>query len=100
MEQYSVAIHHNSDHGYLEYNPETKKVKVFLEDIQKKTAVENYLASKHLINVARDNLLDFIEKEVDPLADVDSLKIALTRMWSAIRVYVDWSRPVDYYRKK
>ena len=30
---------------------------------------------------------------VKPLESLDNLKLALTRMWEAIDVQVDWSRP-------
>jgi hypothetical protein len=33
------------------------------------------------------------------LASVENLKIALTRLWEATQVHVDWSRPVEYVRQ-
>ena len=38
--------------------------------------------------------LDTYERlTVKPLESLDNLKLALTRMWEAIDVQVDWSRP-------
>ena len=42
--------------------------------------------------------MDFTEETVDPLADVESFKLALTRLWNNTQVTVDWSRPVDYVK--
>ena len=36
---------------------------------------------------------------LDPTADVESFKTALTRLWEATDVHVDWSRPVDYVKE-
>ena len=42
--------------------------------------------------------MDFTPEEIDPLADVKSFKLALTRLWNETKVHVDWSRPVDYVK--
>jgi hypothetical protein len=49
--------------------------------------------------VPHDNLVDFTEETIDPLADVRSFQIALTRIWEETEVYVDWSRPVEFIKK-
>ena len=42
--------------------------------------------------------MDFTHETIDPLADLKSLQTALTRLWGATNVSVDWSRPVEYVR--
>ena len=42
--------------------------------------------------------MDFTTEKIDPLANEESLKLALTRLWNATKVHVDWSRPVDYVK--
>ena len=46
-----------------------------------------------------ENLRDFSKEMIDPTADVESFKTALTRLWEATDVHVDWSRPVDYVKE-
>ena len=41
---------------------------------------------------------DFTPKTVDPQADEESFKLAITRLWNKTKVHVDWSRPVDYVK--
>ena len=48
--------------------------------------------------VPHETLMDFTPEEIDPLADVESFKLALTRLWNETKVHVDWSRPVDYVK--
>ena len=62
-------------------------------------AVERYLAEKHEIGVPHESLHDFSKEMIDPTADVESFKTALTRLWEATDVHVDWSRPVDYVKE-
>ena len=35
------------------------------------------------------------ELDIDPLESLGNLKLALTRLWEATEVQVDWSRPVE-----
>ena len=92
---FSVAISYGRDLGYIEYDEETKTATVTLDGDGKKLT-EDYLSTTHEINVPQDTLMDFAVQTVDPLADVASLKLALTRLWNETKVHVDWSRPVDY----
>ena len=41
---------------------------------------------------------DFTTITINPLDDVETLQLALTRLWEATDVHVDWSRPVDYVK--
>ena len=51
-----------------------------------------YLNDEHAIEHATG--LDTYERlTVKPLESLDNFKLALTRMWEAIDVQVDWSRP-------
>lgn len=90
---YRVAIHYGNDNGFIEYDPSSKAVKVDLANEAKRRDIEAYLAKEHTISVAQSNILEFKDEKVVPTQDVASFKTALTRMWGAIEVYVDWSRP-------
>lgn len=91
---YRVAIHYNEDNGYIEYKVNEKSANVALETAEKKAEVEAYLAAAHEINVPKETLLDFAKERIQPLENLENFKLALTRIWDATGVYVDWSRPV------
>lgn len=92
---YRVAIHYNEDNGYVEYKADLKTAVVMLNTPQKRAEVESYLASEHEINVPHETLMDFTKEMVRPLESLSSFQLALTRLWGATGVYVDWSRPVN-----
>ncbi|SEJ41998.1 hypothetical protein SAMN05660742_10762 [Propionispira arboris] len=93
---YRVAVHYLNDIGYVEYVINTKAANVFLKTLDKKAAVENYLANEHEIQVPHATLRDFTTEKIQPLASLESFKLAMTRVWGETDVYVDWSRPIDY----
>ena len=95
---YSVAVSCRGANGWVEYDTEAKTVKVFLSDEKAVADAEKFLSEKHKINISQDSLLDFVEKEIDPLADVESFQTVLTRLWENTEVHVDWSRPVEYVK--
>ena len=95
---YSVAVSCRGVNGWVEYDTEAKTVKVFLDDEKAVADAEKFLSEKHKINIPQDSLLDFVEKEIDPLADVESFQTVLTRLWENTDVHVDWSRPVEYVK--
>lgn len=95
---YSVAISYGRDLGWIDYDAEAKEAEVHLANEKGKTLVEDYLGRTHAISVPHETLMDFTHEEFDPLADEASLKTALTRLWGATQVQVDWSRPVDYVK--
>ncbi|MPM49496.1 hypothetical protein SDC9_96226 [bioreactor metagenome] len=90
---YRVAVHYGNDNGFVEYNLETKTIKVDLANDAKRREAEEYLAKEHLIAVAQDGIRDFKDQKVIAAQDVESFKLALTRIWEAIDLHVDWSRP-------
>lgn len=92
-EIYRVAIHYDNDCGYIEYDVETKNVKVMLADAVTRKTVEAFLHSEHLLREAR-TLRDFQDKTALPSESLASLKLALTQLWPQTGVFVDWSRPV------
>ncbi|MDD4600478.1 hypothetical protein SDC9_15056 [bioreactor metagenome] len=92
-EIYRVAVHYGNDNGFVEYNLETKTIKVDLAHDEKRREAEEYLAKEHTIAVAQDGIRDFKDQKVNAAQDVESFKLALTRMWEAIDLHVDWSRP-------
>ncbi|XEQ95074.1 hypothetical protein SCACP_39770 [Sporomusa carbonis] len=94
QQSYKVAIHHGNDYGFVEYDQESKKVKVVLDNAAIRQVVETYLASEHVIRLAGEGLMDFKDVTVRPAESIDNLQAALTRMWEKIGVYVDWSHPV------
>lgn len=95
---YSVAVSYENDLGYIDYDLEDKTARVTLanEDGRKKT--EQFLSEVHEIAIPHETLLDFTAEKINPLEDVESFKISLTRLWETTGVHVDWSRPVDYVK--
>ena len=89
-----VVIHYDAEYGQVEYCEATKTVRVVLADAEKRQAVEKYLTEPHVIpNADGDDLLTFHPKALVPTDDLDSFKLALTRLWHHTGIYVDWSRP-------
>jgi len=97
-ENFSVAISYGENLGYVEFDEATKKVIVVLGDEEGKRKAEKFLSEVHEIKIPHETLLDFTAEKIDPKADAESLKIALTRLWENTGVHVDWSRPVDYVK--
>ena len=92
------AIHYNENHedtcGYIAYNPDTKEALVSLDGDSWNKKVTEYLHTT--ITMQRATGLESYEaQEIEPLRSMTDLKLALTLMWEKIRVYVDWSRPVE-----
>ncbi len=96
---FSVAISYEGDLGYIEYDADSKTASVTLANEKGKQLTEDYLNTVHDINIPHETLMDFTTEKIDPLADVKSLKTALTRLWNQTGVHVDWSRPVDYVKE-
>ena len=96
---YSVAIQYKKELGYIENHAEKQTASVVLDDAEGRGADESYLAEKHEIGEPHESLHDFSKEMIDPTADVESFKTALTRLWEATDVHVDWSRPVDYVKE-
>lgn len=97
--EFSVAISYGDHLGYVEYDAENKKVLVVLGDEEGRRKAEDFLTTVHEIEIPHETLLDFTSEKINPQADVQSLRITLTRLWEATGVHVDWSRPVDYVKK-
>lgn len=96
---FSVAINYHDILGYIEYDGEKKEAVVTLPDEKGKALVEKYIHENHKIKIPHNTLLDFSEEEIDPLVDVKSFQLALTRLWEDTEVHVDWSRPVEFVKK-
>lgn len=97
-EKYSVAISYKENLGYIEYDAENKTAKVVLAEDEGKKMTEEFLKQVHEIEIPHETLLDFTAEKINPLADVKSLQIALTKLWEETGVHVDWSRPVEYVK--
>lgn len=93
MSIFRVAIHYGvNSNGVLSYDTDTKTVTVDLPEQEWIDKVRAYLNEERAIENATG--LDTYERlNVKPLESLDNLKLALTRMWEAIDVQVDWSRP-------
>lgn len=91
---FKVAIRYNDQYGRIEYNPETKEASVIHPDEAKCREALEYLATPKTINAAQAHLLDFKHVTIVPTDNLDNFKLALTRIWEATEVFVDWSRPV------
>ena len=99
-DKFSVAIQYQGKNGYIEYDAATRHAEVVQADADGKAAAEKYLSETHEIRVPHETLRDFTAQQVEPLADVGSFKLALTRIWNQTGIHVDWSRPVEYVRLK
>ena len=97
-EKYSVAISYKDNLGYIEYDAENKTATVTLADEEGKKLTEEFLNQVHEIEIPHETLLDFTAEKINPQADVKSFQVALTRLWEATGVHVDWSRPVEYVK--
>ena len=93
MSLFRVAIHYGvNSNGFLSYDTDTKTVTVDLPEQEWVDKVRAYLNEERAIENATG--LDTYERvQVKPLDSLDNFKLALTRMWEAIDVQVDWSRP-------
>lgn len=92
-EVYRVAIHHDNDCGYIEYDIDAKKINVILDDAVVRRAIEAYLTSRHKLRHA-ESLTDFSETTARADESLKAFKLALTKLWVNTDVLVDWSRPV------
>jgi len=93
MSIFRVAIHYGVNiNGFLSYDTDTKTVTVDLPEQEWVDKVRAYLNEERAIENATG--LDTYERvQVKPLDSLDNFKLVLTRMWEAIDVQVDWSRP-------
>lgn len=96
---FNVAISYHDTLGYIEYDGASRSAHIVLPDEKGRALTEEYLHTAHAILVPHETLLDFSEENIDPLRDVRSFQIALTRLWEATEVHVDWSRPVEFIKK-
>lgn len=95
MSMFKVAIHYGADdRGYVAYDTETKELSVSLPNQEWADKVSAFLKQDHSIAHAM-GLDTYQELDIDPLESLDNLKLALTRLWEATEVQVDWSRPVE-----
>lgn len=97
-ENFSVAISYGENLGYVEYDEANRQVNVILGDEEGRRKAADFLSTVHEIQIPHETLLDFTAEKINPQANVESLKIALTRLWEATGVHVDWSRPVEYVK--
>lgn len=95
MSMFKVAIHYGADdRGYVAYDTETKELSVSLPNQEWADKVSAFLTQDHSIAHAM-GLDTYQELDIDPLESLGNLKLALTRLWEATEVQVDWSRPVE-----
>ncbi|MCF0154858.1 MAG: hypothetical protein HUJ84_03950 [Veillonella sp.] len=95
MSMFKVAIHYGADErGFVAYDTETKELTVTLPEQEWADKVTAFLKQDHSIAHAM-GLDTYQQLEIDPLESLGNLKLALTRLWEATEVQVDWSRPVD-----
>ena len=95
MRMFKVAIHYGADdRGYVAYDTETKELSVSLPNQEWADKVSAFLKQDHSIAHAM-GLDTYQELDIDPLESLGNLKLALTRLWEATEVQVDWSRPVE-----
>lgn len=94
MSTYTVALNYQANYGYVEYDEATKTAKVTLSVEEAKAAAENFFRTPLTLNVPNgETIRDFETITIDPLADMKSFKLALTRLWVNTGVRVEWSLP-------
>ena len=97
-ENYSVAISYNGALGWVELDEGAHTITVNLDEPEGKKLAEDYLAATQTIRVPGESLLDFRAEEITAADSRRSFELAMTRLWEATNVHVDWSRPVDYVK--
>ena len=91
---HKFVVHFAAEYGQVEYDANKKTFRVLIDNQAKKQSVENYLSQSHQIHQADgDDLQTFHTKTVVPTENLESFKMALTRLWQHTGIYVDWSRP-------
>lgn len=98
MGNYSVAVSFKNALGYIEYDDQNKTASVVLDNEEGRALAEKFLHTIHEILIPHETLLDFTRESIDPLASVENFKVALTKLWEATGIHVDWSRPVEYVK--
>lgn len=94
MSNYTVTLNYQCHYGYVEYNEATKEALVTLDEPTGKAAVERYLSEPLTLDVPQgETIRDFVTITLQPLADLASFKVALTRLWGKTGVRVEWSLP-------
>ncbi|WP_273060871.1 hypothetical protein [Colibacter massiliensis] len=95
MSIYKVAAHTGADNnGYIQYDTESKRVDVFLNDTEYNRRIYEYLTKPRALK----KFTGLSEYEVitdAPNASLELLKIALGKIWQDLGVHMDWSRPVE-----
>ena len=97
-EPYSVAVSYGDDLGWIDYDADAKKITVNLANDEGKAKAEAFLGKKLTLQVPHETLMDFTEETIEPWESKETFQLALTRLWEATDVHVDWSRPVDYVK--
>ena len=98
-EHFKVAVQYGSEAGWLEYDEEKQKAEIHLGDREACAKADEFFCTKLEMQVPHETLMDFTKITVEPLCDLESFKLALSRLWEATGIHVDWSRPVDYVMK-
>jgi hypothetical protein len=94
MEKYTVTLNYECNYGFVEYDIATHSACVTLPVAEAKLAVERFLATPLTLDVPEgDTIRDFVTKTLEPLASLESFKVALTRLWGRTGVRVEWSMP-------
>jgi len=96
---FSVAVNYHDILGYIEYDGDKKEARVTLPEEEGRKLTEDFLHTPCQVRIPRETLLDFTEETIDPLASVRHFQTALTKLWEATGVHVDWSRPVEFVKK-
>lgn len=95
MSNYAVTLNYQCNYGYVEYNEASKSASVKLDVAEAKAAVEKFLLTPLTLDVPQgETIRDFVTKTLEPLANLESFKVALTRLWGKTGVRVEWSMPV------
>ena len=94
-----VAVSYGNDLGWIEYDEAAHTITVHLENAEGRKKAEDFLAQPLTVEVPHETLMDFTKETIEPAASLQNFTLALTRLWEATGVHVDWSRPVDYVKE-
>ncbi len=94
MNKFTVTLNHHGNYGYIEYDSDSKKAKVVLNDADAKARVEKFLSETLTLDVQEgETVRQFVTKTLNPLENLANFKQCITRLWFNTDVLVEWSMP-------
>lgn len=88
-----VAIHHEEQYGWVDYDPISKEVMVTHPNELVSNTVRHYLKQDREMTFPANNeqIGNRIQRVITPLDSASNLEMALVEMFHATGVHVNWS---------